>query len=81
MLGQKFREWSIKMWVATMDFMKAFDSISLQSLWTSPEKCGIESHYTGLLRRLFAEQKGSVPTNKERRQARERKLLQHQERQ
>ena len=28
MLEQKCQEWGIKMWSATVDFMKAFDSIS-----------------------------------------------------
>ena len=37
-LEQICQEWRIKMWVATVDFMKAFDSISYQSLWTSLEK-------------------------------------------
>ena len=38
LLEQKCREWSIKMWVATVDFMKAFDSVSRQSLWKALEK-------------------------------------------
>ena len=38
LLEQKCREWSIKMWVATVDVMKAFESIRHQSLWTSFEK-------------------------------------------
>ena len=58
LLEQKCREWGIKMWVATVD-------ISHQSSWTSLEKCGIESHYICLLRRFYAEQKGSVSTDKE----------------
>ena len=45
------------MWVATVDFRKAFDSTSHQSLWKALEKCGIESNYISLLRRLYAEQK------------------------
>ena len=53
------------MWVATVDFMKAFDSTSHQSLWKALEKCGIESHCICFLRRLYAEQKGSVSTDKE----------------
>ena len=65
LLEQKCREWCIKMWVATVDFMKAFDSISQQCLWNVLEKCGIESHHINLLRRPFAEQKGTVSTDKE----------------
>ena len=65
LLEQKCHDWGIKMWVATVDFMKAFDSLSHHSLWKSLEKCGIESHYIRLLRRLYAEQKWSVSTDKE----------------
>ena len=53
------------MWVATVDFMKAFDSISHQSMWKALEKGGIESRYISLLRRLYAEQRGTVLTDKE----------------
>ena len=53
------------MWVATVDFMKAFDSISHQSLWEALEKCGIESNYINLLRRQYAEQEETVSTDKE----------------
>ena len=65
LLEQKCREWGIKMWVATVDFMKAFDSLTHQSLWTALEKCGIESHCINLVKRLYAEQKGTVSTDKE----------------
>ena len=45
--------------------MKALDSISQQCLWKVLEKCGIESHHINLLRRLFAEENGTVSTDKE----------------
>ena len=50
LLEQKCWEWGFKMWVATVDFMKGFDSLSHQSLWKALEKCGIESQYISLLR-------------------------------
>ena len=53
------------MWVATVDFMKAFDSTSHQSSWKALEKCGIASNHISLLKRLYAEQKGTVSTDKE----------------
>ena len=65
LLEQKCREWCIKMLVATLDFMKAFDSRSHQSLWEALNKCGIESNCINFLRRLYAEQKGTVSTDKE----------------
>ena len=52
------------MWVATVDFMKACDSISHQSLWKALAESGIESPYISLLRRLYADQKGTVLTDK-----------------
>ena len=33
MMEQKRHEWGIKMWTATVDFTKAFDSISHNSIW------------------------------------------------
>ena len=65
LLEQQCQEWSVKMWVATVDFMKAFDSTSHRSLWNALEKCGIEPQYISLLRRLYAEQKATVLTDKE----------------
>ena len=38
-------------------------SISHLSLWNTLEKCGIESHHINFLRRLYAEQKGTVSTD------------------
>ena len=45
--------------------MQAFDSISHKSLWKALEKFGIEPQYISLLRRLYAEQQGTVFTDKE----------------
>ena len=33
MIDQKCHEWRIKMWTPTIDFMKAFDSITHNSIW------------------------------------------------
>ena len=44
---------------------ECIDSISHQFLWKALEKYGIESNYFSLLRRLFAEQKGTVSMDKE----------------
>ena len=52
------------MWVATVDFMKAFDSVGHQFLWNSLENA-VSNHMTCFLRRSYAEQKGTVSTDKE----------------
>ena len=62
---QKCREWGVKMWVATLDLMKAFESISHNSLWNALKQCGIEPQYVCLLKRLHAKQKATVLTDKE----------------
>ena len=33
MIEQKCQEWGVKMWIATIDFMKAFDSINHNFFW------------------------------------------------
>ena len=59
---EKCQEWGVKMWISTVDCMKAFDSINHRSLWSALEQCGIESQYVSLLKRLNEWQKGSVLT-------------------
>ena len=51
------------MWVATTDFMKAFDSITHN--WDVLKNCGIEHEYISLLKRLYKNQKATVMTDKE----------------
>ena len=46
----KCHEWSIKMWTSTIDFTKAFDSISHKSIWEALKSCNIDHDYISLLR-------------------------------
>ena len=45
MIEQKCHEWSIKMWIATIDFTKAVDSITHKSIWKALQSCGINHEY------------------------------------
>ena len=65
MIEQKCQEWESKMWVATIDFMKAFGSITHNSFWNAFKACGIEQEYVSLLKRLYKDQKATVMTDKE----------------
>ena len=65
MLEHRCREWGIKMRVAIVDFAKVFDTIRHKSLWSALEQFGIEPQYISLLRRLHADQKATVLTDKE----------------
>ena len=53
----------IKMLTATIDFMKAFDSITHKSMWYALQTCGIEHEYISLLKRLYKNQKTTVMTD------------------
>ena len=53
------------MWIATVDFQKAFDTIRHKALWTALAQFGIEPHYISLLKRLYTDQKATVLTDKE----------------
>ena len=59
------------MWIATVDFAKAFDTIKHKALWTALAHFGIESHYICLLKRLYADQKATVLTDKRERHFRD----------
>ena len=48
---QKCHEWGIKMWTATVDFTKAFDSITHKSIWKALKPCGFKHDYVSLSRR------------------------------
>ena len=50
LLEQKCQEWGIKMWTATVDFMKAFDSISHNSIWEALLSCNVDHGYVCLLK-------------------------------
>ena len=65
LIEHKCQEWSVKIWLATIDFMKAFDSISYNSMWNALKTFGIEQNYISLLKRLIKDQKATVLTDKE----------------
>ena len=55
----------IKMWTATIDFTKAFGSVTHESIWNALTSCGIEHDYISLLKKFFRDQKASVLTDEE----------------
>ena len=65
MMEQKCQEWRIKMWTATVDITKAFDSISHNSLWEALLSCNVDHGYVCLLRKFYKDQKASVQTGEE----------------
>ena len=65
MIEQKCHEWGIKMWTATIDFTKAFDSITHKPIWKSLKSCDIKHAYISLLKKIYRDQKASVQTDEE----------------
>ena len=65
LIEQKCHEWGIKMWTATVDFTKAFDSISHNSIWEALKSCNVDHEYVSILRKIYRDQKASVQTDEE----------------
>ena len=65
MIAQKCHEWGIKMWTATIDFAKAFDSVTHKSIRKALKSCGIKHDYISLLKKIYKDQKASVQTDAE----------------
>ena len=65
LIEQKCHEWGIKMWTATVDFTKAFGSISRNSIWEALKSCNVDHEYVSLLRKIYRDQKASVQTDEE----------------
>ena len=64
-LEQRCRGWSVKVWIATVDFSKAFDTILHRALWKIFARFEVQAPYISLLKRLYAEQRATVLTDKE----------------
>ena len=64
-LEQRCREWGVPLYLSTIDFTKAFDSIKHSSIWKSLRHYGVKPAYVRLLQRLYSQQEGTVLTDKE----------------
>ena len=53
------------MWTATVDFTKAFDSITHKSIWDALKSCNIDHDYISLLKKIYRDQNASVQTDEE----------------
>ena len=60
MLTEKCNEFNMPLWVATLDFKKAFDSISHARIWESLREHEVPTAYIDVLSRLYHEQCATV---------------------
>ena len=72
-LAEKCNEFNLPLWVATLDFKKAFDSISHCSIWESLLAHGTPPIYVHVLSRLYRGQRASVKCDATSREFNKRK--------
>ena len=62
-LAERHNEFGIPLWVATIDFKKAFDTINHSILWEALGEQEIERTYIEMLQHLYARQTAKVRTD------------------
>ena len=60
LLAEKCNEFNLPLWVATLDFKKAFDSIDHGSIWEALSSQGVQANYVHTLHRLYKGQRACV---------------------
>ena len=63
LLRERAREWNQPLWIAALDFKKAFDTVEHESLWAALASQGITADYIHILKRLYSEQTATVQTD------------------
>ena len=63
MVVERLNEYGKPCWVATLDFKKAFDTISQDSIWNALEEQGVSHKYISILQRLYEGQHATVKTD------------------
>ena len=61
---EKSNEWKVPVWIATIDFQKAFDTVEHQSLWNALHKQKVPDAYVRILAKLYTGQEAQVRTDK-----------------
>ena len=62
-LRQRATSWHQPLWVAAIDFKKAFDAVEHSSVWMAMREQCIEEPYVQLLTKLYDQQRASVHTD------------------
>ena len=60
LLWESAKEWNIDLWLAVVDFEKAFDTVEHSALWISLSELGVDHRYIRILQILYDCQIGSV---------------------
>jgi len=65
LLIETCREWNADLYMALVDFEKAFDTVEHSALWTVLQECGVPEHYVVVLQRLYEKQTAVVSLDEE----------------
>ena len=65
LIMEKAHEFNVPLFLAFIDFKKAFDSVQHLKLWAVLEKMGVNNTVVSLLRKLYSEQEATVKVEKE----------------
>ena len=60
---ERATEFGIPLWIAAIDFQKAFDSVSHAAVWEALAEQGVEKEYIEMLQRLYDGQEATVQTD------------------
>ena len=60
LLQEKCSEWRTDLWIAAVDFKKAFDTVSHESLWRALSSQGVPMGYIRLISKLYSNQTAAV---------------------
>jgi len=56
-------EWQLPLWIAAVDFKKAFDSVTHAALWKALQEQGVDEPHIRLLEKLYMTQTATVKTD------------------
>ena len=59
-ISEVSQEWNIPVWIAAVDYAKAFDTISHASIWESLKQQQVNAQCINILQRLYRGQSGTV---------------------
>jgi hypothetical protein len=60
MLRQRADEFQLPLWVAAVDFRKAFDSVEHEAVWSALERLDVPEVYIDVLKRLYSNQGATI---------------------
>ena len=64
LLHEKSYEWQLDLWIATIDFKKAFDTVDHNQLWQALSHQNVPEPYINLLKSLYSNQVATVKTDR-----------------